>query len=136
VSDFGMARIMEGQDSYYKSTSNHHPIKWCSVGIFLLENNNLITIETLKFGKYTQQSDVWAYGVLLWELFSGGAVPYLGMTNVETAEQVLAGYRMNKPELCPDSVYQIMTKCWAENPKERPTMNEIVEEIKGIIKNL
>lgn len=135
VSDFGMAKMIEGQDSYYKSESNHHPIKWCSIGNCrseLLFDH----LETLKYGKYTLQSDVWAYGILLWELFSFGAAPYPGMTNVEAAEKVLEGYRMPSPENCPSEIYTIMTKCWNENPKERPTMDQIVLQIKSVLKTL
>ena len=128
--------MMEGQDSYYKSDKNFHPIKWCPPGSlsYIIISSNFP--ETLKFAKYTFQSDIWAYGVLLWEIFSQGATPYPGMTNVEVAEAVLSGYRMTKPEKCPDEVYEIVQKCWKENSKERPNMEQIVAEMQELYTNI
>jgi serine/threonine protein kinase len=97
---------------------------------------SLDNTETLKFGRYTYQSDVWAFGVLLWEIYSLGIVPYPGMNNVEAAEKVLEGYRLAKPASCPDAMYEIMMRCWKENPKERPTMEKIVVDVQAVYNNL
>jgi hypothetical protein len=62
-------------------------------------------------------------------LFSGGAAPYAGRTNVEVCDAVLAGYRLEKPEMCPEEIYSLMLQCWKEVGKERPPMVEIEERI-------
>jgi len=68
---------------------------------------------------------VWAFGILLWELFSEGNLPYPGMSNKETTEQVLKGYRMTPPENCPVQISQLMKKCWSHKPEDRPSFKEI-----------
>lgn len=93
-------------------------------------------LETLKFGRYNLQSDVWAYGVLIWEIFSKGAVPYPGMTNVEAAEAVIEGYRLAKPDKCPSGLYDIAQRCWKDSAKDRPTMEQIVAEVQRVYNSL
>lgn len=111
VSDFGMAKVL-GENSYYKSDNVTLPYKWCSV-------------EVLKYGKFSFASDVWAFGILLWELFSMGETPYLGFSNSEASEKVIQGYRLPQPKNCSDEMYKLMKQCWNENPKDRPTMKDI-----------
>ena len=65
----------------------------------------------------------------MWELFSSGKVPYPGLNNEQVFQKVICGYRMEKPEDCPDEVYQIMLKCWEKNPKKRPTFEVLYNEI-------
>jgi len=114
VSDFGLSRITA--EGLYKSESKEIPFKWCSP-------------EIIKQGLFTHKSDVWAFGVLLWELFSNGDLPYPGMSNKETVEQILKGYRMNPPENCPPVIIQLMTKCWSHESKDRPSFQEIHDTI-------
>jgi serine/threonine protein kinase len=106
-------------DTYYQSQNRVLPFKWASV-------------EVLKFGKYSTASDVWAFGVTLWELFSLGAQPYAGSTNAEASELVLSGKRLTKPDRCPEAVFAIMLRCWQEKTKERPSMLEVYEGMKGL----
>ena len=76
--------------------------------------------------------DVWAYGVTLWELFSEGSPPYIGMSNAEAVEKILGGYRLPKPDKCPTEIYSLMEKCWKENSMDRPTMRELYSDIDKI----
>jgi hypothetical protein len=62
-----------------------------------------------------------------------GAMPYAGRTNAEACDEVLAGYRLEKPDKCPDSMYELMTECWNENPKQRPTMSQVGAKLSKIV---
>ncbi len=90
------------------------PIRWTSQ-------------ETLQFGRFTTQSDIWSYAVVVWEVYSRGAVPYLGMSNVEAANYVVSGHRLPQPQECPSEVWNIMTKCWNADPKLRPSWDDILQ---------
>lgn len=76
-------------------------------------------------GKYTSVCDVWSYGILAWEIYSLGASPYCGMSNSRARELIDTGYRLPAPEKVPDTVYQLMLRCWEYNPDKRPTFQEI-----------
>ena len=86
-------------------------------------------------GEYTLFTDVWAYGILLWEIFSSGKMPYAEMTNAETKAQVInKSYRMPAPSGTPEQIQQLMAECWQYAEKDRPTMADIViwfEDIKA-----
>ena len=77
--------------------------------------------EAILYNRFSIKSDVWSYGIFLWELITYGRVPYPGMKNAEVLEKVEQGYRMPQPPGCPDPLYQIMMDCWKEDPEERPT---------------
>ncbi|XP_055518572.1 tyrosine-protein kinase Fes/Fps [Leucoraja erinacea] len=121
ISDFGMSR--EEEDGVYSSTGGMKqiPIKWTAP-------------EALNYGRFTTESDVWSYGVLLWETFTLGSTPYPHMTNQQTREEVEQGYRMNCPDSCPDEIYSIMCRCWQYDPKKRPSFSAIHHELVGIRK--
>jgi tyrosine-protein kinase Srms len=121
VADFGLSRIMQG--GYYKTDDKQIPVKWSA-------------IEVLKTGTYTPKSDVWSFGVMLWELFSFGNVPYSGLSNMETVDQVCEkGYRLPLPKSCPIDLHELMKQCWLENAKHRPTFQEIIDDIEKVQKN-
>jgi serine/threonine protein kinase len=78
-------------------------------------------LKVLAYGSYSYKSDVWSFGIVLWELFSYGRIPYPGMSNSMTVEKVLNGYRLPCPENCPIEIYNLMEQCWSEEPFDRPS---------------
>ncbi|KAM8854132.1 tyrosine-protein kinase Fer isoform X1 [Synchiropus splendidus] len=120
ISDFGMSR-QEDDGVYSSSGLKQIPIKWTAP-------------EALNYGRYSSESDVWSYGILLWETFSLGVCPYPGMTNQQAREQVEKGYRMSCPQRCPEDVYKVMQHCWQYNPEDRPKFSELQRELATIKK--
>ncbi|XP_011603312.1 tyrosine-protein kinase Fer isoform X3 [Takifugu rubripes] len=120
ISDFGMSR-QEDDGIYSSSGLKQIPIKWTAP-------------EALNYGRYSSESDVWSYGILLWETFSLGMCPYPGMTNQQAREQVEKGYRMACPQRCPDDVYKVMQRCWQYNPEERPKFSHLQRDLAAIKK--
>eukprot|EP00794_Sanderia_malayensis_P019494 gene19494-21419_t len=116
ISDFGMSREEDPEGIYTMQTTKEIPIKWTAPEVW---------------GRHqcTSKSDVWSYGVLLWEIFSLGNIPYPGWNNKKTREMVEGGYRMPLPSGTPLKVYQIMSKCWDYDPEDRPTFAEIVRQL-------
>lgn len=83
-------------------------------------------IEVLLHGHYTTKSDVWSFGVTVWEIFSGGQIPYADLSTFEIVELLLGGYKLPRPERCPEAVYErIILRCLADDPDDRPTFHEI-----------
>lgn len=120
ISDFGMSR-QEDDGIYSSSGLKQIPIKWTAP-------------EALNYGRYSSESDVWSYGILLWETFSLGVCPYPGMTNQQAREQVEKGYRMTCPQKCPEEVYKTMQKCWEYKPENRPKFVDIQKELASVKK--
>ncbi|XP_071117374.1 proto-oncogene tyrosine-protein kinase Src-like isoform X1 [Haliotis cracherodii] len=111
VADFGLARILEDGVDYTADARSRFPIKWTAP-------------EAANYRKFSVKSDVWSFGVLLYELVTFGRVPYPGMSNPEVIRQIGAGYRMPKPSgpmSFPDSYYDVMMHCWKMQPESRPT---------------
>uniref|UniRef100_A0A672QVH1 Tyrosine-protein kinase n=1 Tax=Sinocyclocheilus grahami TaxID=75366 RepID=A0A672QVH1_SINGR len=111
ISDFGMSR--QEQDGVYSATGGMKqiPVKWTAP-------------EALNYGRYTTESDVWSFGVLLWETFSRGVTPYTiphNMNNQQTRDEVERGYRMPAPNNCPGEIYALMCQCWQYDPRKRPS---------------
>ncbi|EFX87288.1 hypothetical protein DAPPUDRAFT_235893 [Daphnia pulex] len=91
-----------------------------------------MAIESLIDRIFSSQSDVWSYGVLLWEIFSLGRVPYPGINLGHVLmKEIQKGYRMDKPELAPNFFSEIMSDCWKSGPKERPTFSQMEEIIRS-----
>lgn len=116
ISDFGMSR--EEEDGVYSATGGLRqvPVKWTAP-------------EALNYGRYTSESDVWSFGVLLWETFSRGMTPYTSMNNQQTREEIEKGYRMPAPADCPDKIYSLMGRCWQYDPRKRPSFHKIRVEL-------
>uniref|UniRef100_A0A8C5TX47 Tyrosine-protein kinase n=1 Tax=Malurus cyaneus samueli TaxID=2593467 RepID=A0A8C5TX47_9PASS len=121
ISDFGMSR--EEEDGIYASTGGMKqiPVKWTAP-------------EALNYGRYSSESDVWSFGILLWEAFSLGAVPYTNLSNQQTREAVEQGMRLDPPEQCPEEVYQLMQRCWEYEPHKRPSFSTIHQDLIAIRK--
>ncbi|XP_051947494.1 tyrosine-protein kinase Fes/Fps-like isoform X1 [Xyrauchen texanus] len=122
ISDFGMSR--QEQDGVYSATGGMKqiPIKWTAP-------------EALNYGRYTTASDVWSFGVLLWETFSRGVAPYslpYNMTNQQTSEEVEKGYRMAAPNNCPNEIYALMCQCWQYDPRKRPSFHKLKADLNAL----
>nr|XP_057911058.1 tyrosine-protein kinase ABL1 isoform X2 [Doryrhamphus excisus] len=110
VADFGLSRLMTG-DTYTAHAGAKFPIKWTAP-------------ESLAYNKFSIKSDVWAFGVLLWEIATYGMSPYPGIDLSQVYELLEKDYRMDRPEGCPEKVYELMRACWRWNPLERPSFAE------------
>lgn len=121
VSDFGLSR--NTQHGYYYSNASANtplPFKWMSP-------------EALRAGSFTTKCDVWSYGITCWEVMTRGHVPYLGVESYELESLLSKGYRLNRPDFCPDHLYTLWSQCWALEPSERPTFAQIVAQVKSFI---
>lgn len=113
ICDFGMAKNVQRDNNYVKKGDGPLPIKW-------------MAIESIGDRIFTIKSDVWSFGVLLWEIFTLGANPYPGVeANQQFYEQLRNGYRMDKPDYCPNSVYRIMSNCWEADSERRPNFTQL-----------
>ncbi|XP_049313461.1 tyrosine-protein kinase Abl isoform X4 [Bactrocera dorsalis] len=111
VADFGLARLMR-DDTYTAHAGAKFPIKWTAP-------------EGLAYNKFSTKSDVWAFGVLLWEIATYGASPYPNIDLTDVFHKLEKGYRMERPPGCPPEVYDLMRQCWHWNAADRPTFKSI-----------
>ncbi|XP_057348241.1 fibroblast growth factor receptor 4 isoform X5 [Manis pentadactyla] len=120
IADFGLARGIHHID-YYKKTSNGRlPVKWMAP-------------EALFDRVYTHQSDVWSFGILLWEIFTLGGSPYPGIPVEELFSLLREGHRMDRPPNCPPELYGLMRECWHAAPSQRPTFKQLVEALDKVL---
>ncbi|XP_068732591.1 tyrosine-protein kinase receptor Tie-1-like isoform X1 [Montipora capricornis] len=122
VTDFGMARNVEQDDIYTRKSRGRLPVKWTAY-------------EALLYRVYTTQSDVWSYGVLLYEIFTVGGSPYPDTNARLIADKIQEGYRMPKPRHVDNKLYEIMMKCWEEEPSNRPTFEKLRKTMKDMERN-
>lgn len=121
IADFGLARDIHSHDYYRKTTDGRLPVKWMAP-------------EALFHRVYTTQSDVWSYGVLLWEIMTLGGTPYPSVPSMEKLFQLLRnGHRMEKPPCCSLEIYLLMRDCWSYQPNERPMFSELVQDLDRIL---
>ncbi|XP_067838877.1 fibroblast growth factor receptor 3-like isoform X2 [Heptranchias perlo] len=120
IADFGLARDVHNIDYYKKTTNGRLPVKWMAP-------------EALFDRVYTHQSDVWSYGVLLWEIFTLGGSPYPGIPVEELFKLLKEGHRMDKPANCTHELYMIMRECWHAIPSQRPTFKQLVEDLDRVL---
>ncbi|XP_022669194.1 tyrosine-protein kinase Btk29A-like isoform X1 [Varroa destructor] len=119
VADFGLARYVI-DDEYTSSGGTKFPIKWAPP-------------EVLGYTRFSSKSDVWAYGVLMWEVFTCGKIPYGRASNAEVVEFVQRGQRLDRPRTCPRDVYNVMKLCWEKYPEGRPTFRGVKAQLDRIM---
>ncbi|XP_032169939.1 fibroblast growth factor receptor 2 isoform X10 [Mustela erminea] len=120
IADFGLARDINNIDYYKKTTNGRLPVKWMAP-------------EALFDRVYTHQSDVWSFGVLMWEIFTLGGSPYPGIPVEELFKLLKDGHRMDKPANCTSDLYMMMRDCWHAVPSQRPTFKQLVEDLDRIL---
>lgn len=124
VADFGLSRDVYEKE-YYSSCDKKAklPVKWMSP-------------ESLEFGLFTTKSDVWSFGVVLWELLTRGVNPYPTVDNWDMLRYLREGRRMNKPDFCPEEMYRIMQHCWTWDPDGRPSFGDLTIKIPDLLRKL
>ncbi|XP_051503805.1 fibroblast growth factor receptor 2 isoform X4 [Myxocyprinus asiaticus] len=120
IADFGLARDVNNIDYYKKTTNGRLPVKWMAP-------------EALFDRVYTHQSDVWSFGVLMWEIFTLGGSPYPGIPVEELFKLLKEGHRMDKPANCTNELYMMMKDCWHAISSHRPTFKQLVEDLDRIL---
>ncbi|XP_038069274.1 fibroblast growth factor receptor-like isoform X2 [Patiria miniata] len=110
VSDFGLSR---GEDIYVQTSMRRVPTRW-------------LAIESLLDCTYTTQSDMWSFGILIWEIASIGGTPYATIATKALAGRLMEGYRMTKPANCDEQIYSLMLRCWEEDPSNRPSFSDLI----------
>ncbi|XP_056909690.1 platelet-derived growth factor receptor beta-like [Takifugu flavidus] len=121
VCDFGLARDLTKDQDYVAKGTSFLPVKWMSP-------------ESIFQNIYSCQSDVWSYGILLWEIFSLGGSPYPDVPLTQEFYSALKrGYRMNRPEHAPQSIFDLMKQCWEEKPQSRPTFSSLVVSVGNML---
>ncbi|XP_036600227.1 vascular endothelial growth factor receptor 1 [Trichosurus vulpecula] len=121
ICDFGLARDIYKNPDYVRKGDTRLPLKWMAP-------------ESIFDKIYSTKSDVWSYGVLLWEIFSLGASPYPGVQiDEDFCSRLKEGTRMRAPEYATSEIYQIMLDCWHKDPKERPRFSELVEKLGDLL---
>ncbi|XP_059797330.1 proto-oncogene tyrosine-protein kinase ROS isoform X2 [Balaenoptera ricei] len=116
IGDFGLARDIYKNDYYRKRGEGLLPVRWMAP-------------ESLMDGIFTTQSDVWSFGILIWEILTLGHQPYPAHSNLDVLNYVQTGGRLEPPRNCPDDLWNLMTQCWAQEPDQRPTFHKIQEQL-------
>ncbi|XP_077086212.1 protein tyrosine kinase 2aa isoform X21 [Siphateles boraxobius] len=119
LGDFGLSRYME-DSSYYKASKGKLPIKWMAP-------------ESINFRRFTSASDVWMFGVCMWEILMFGIKPFQGVKNNDVIGRIENGERLAMPQNCPPTLYSLMTKCWAYDPSKRPRFTELKTQLSTIL---
>ncbi|KAG7466504.1 hypothetical protein MATL_G00165420 [Megalops atlanticus] len=119
VADFGLSKKIYSGDYYRQGSVSKLPVKW-------------IALESLADNVYTTQSDVWAFGVTIWEIMTRGQTPYPGVENSEIYEYLIKGERLKQPPDCRDDIYEIMHSCWSPVPKCRPSFQQLIDQLEGV----
>lgn len=123
VADFGLSRDIYECDYFSDNKKTKLPVKW-------------MAIESLEKSVYNTKTDVWSYGVLLWELMTRGVMPYPDVDNFDLFSYLKEGRRMLRPRYCPVILYKIMLSCWDEIPANRPTFDDLVQRVSDVITQL
>ncbi|XP_065656520.1 ephrin type-A receptor 5 isoform X5 [Hydra vulgaris] len=119
ISDFGMSRVLT--NDIYDTRGGKIPIRWTAP-------------EAIQFKKFTTASDVWSFGILLWEIMSYGERPYWDWSNFEVMDRITSGYRLPPPMHCPKAIHDLMLTCWDKDRVKRPKFSTIYNQIEELIK--
>lgn len=122
VTDFGLSRYVL-DDEYLPSAGSKFPVRWSPPEVLLYE-------------RFSSKSDIWAYGVLMWEVYTLGRLPYDRLNNTEIVNLVSCGRRLYRPQLANEKIYSIMKSCWEEKPDERPTFQELSVIVQDLLYEL
>ncbi|XP_048453230.1 ephrin type-A receptor 7 isoform X1 [Rhincodon typus] len=123
VSDFGLSRVVEDDpEAVYTTTGGKIPVRWTAP-------------EAIQYRKFTSASDVWSYGIVMWEVMSYGERPYWDMSNQDVIKAIEEGYRLPAPMDCPPGLHQLMLDCWQQERSERPKFDQIVGILDKMIRN-
>ncbi|XP_038045376.1 tyrosine-protein kinase receptor Tie-1-like [Patiria miniata] len=120
VSDFGLARDVMNTRIYQRESQGPLPVRW-------------MALESILDDVYITESDVWSFGILLWEIVKLGARPYLLMNTEAIVSQLQQGYRMPKPQHCTKQLYDMMRGCWQESPKDRPNFQSLHQQLDDML---
>ncbi|KAG5879683.1 hypothetical protein JTB14_021484 [Gonioctena quinquepunctata] len=123
IADFGLSQKIYLQDYYKGSDRDAIPVRW-------------MPLESILYNKYTPESDVWAFGVCLWEIFTFALQPYYGMTHEEVIKYLKEGNVLVCPEGCPVPVYDVMKHCWGQKPVNRPSFHQVYQTLTDIRVNM
>nr|DBA14338.1 TPA: hypothetical protein GDO54_005326 [Pyxicephalus adspersus] len=123
VADFGLSKKIYSGDYYRQGCASKLPVKW-------------LALESLADNVYTVYSDVWAFGVTLWEIVTLGQTPYAGIENSEIYSYLVAGNRLKQPPDCLDELYEMMCQCWITEPKRRPCFTDLKRRLEAILGRL
>ncbi|XP_052873677.1 tyrosine-protein kinase receptor torso [Anopheles cruzii] len=119
IADFGLSRDIYQENLYRKTSNGKLPIKW-------------LALESMTHQVYTSQSDVWSYGILLYEICTLGGSPYPSISTSKLLRYLESGYRMERPKSCSEELYALMYSCWNLHPGERPTFTKIVHTVEQL----
>ncbi|XP_019500621.1 PREDICTED: tyrosine-protein kinase receptor TYRO3 [Hipposideros armiger] len=123
VADFGLSRKIYSGDYYRQGCASKLPVKW-------------LALESLADNLYTVHSDVWAFGVTIWEIMTRGQTPYAGIENAEIYNYLIGGNRLKQPPDCTEDLYELMYQCWSADPKQRPSFTCLRMELEDILGHL
>jgi len=119
ISDFGLSRAVGAGSNYYKaSAGGRWPVKWYA-------------LESILYGTFSSSSDVWSYGITLWEIFTRGEQPYNDMGGAEVVRFIESGKRLELPQNCPQKIYKVMLDCWNKEAASRPTFAQLHKKFKA-----
>ncbi|NXI61362.1 FRK kinase, partial [Anseranas semipalmata] len=124
VADFGLARVFKVENEYIHETKPEPklPVKWTAP-------------EAIRYSKFSIKSDVWSFGILLFEITTYGKMPYVGMPGHQVIQMLDKGYRLPQPETCPKALYELMLQCWSREASERPTFKALCLQLECFFEN-
>ncbi|XP_060524650.1 tyrosine-protein kinase receptor torso-like [Cylas formicarius] len=122
ISDFGLSRDVYTNNMYQKTTAGKLPIRW-------------MALESLTHQMYTTESDIWSFGIVVWEIVTLGGHPYPTINSEDLIHRLRGGFRMERPLNCDEQVYGLMLKCWDAVPKQRPPFEELVGIFDKLLEN-